>query len=50
MAENERSLTPRINVSVCLFCNLLSLEINVSTIEVFSIDPSNGLAINLDMV
>ena len=50
MSEHDGPTAPLLDVSVHLFLHLFALKLNVGPIEVFGIDPSNGLVIDVYVV
>ena len=50
MAEHDRSAAPLFDVPVHLFLHLLALKLNVSTVEVLGIDPSDGLVVDVNVI
>ena len=50
MSEHDGSTAPLVDVAHHLFLHLLSLETDISTIEVLCINPGDWLAIDFNMV
>ena len=50
MTEHDGPRTPFVDVTLHLLLHLLSLEVNVRTVEVLGIDPCDGLAVDRDIV
>jgi len=50
VAEHDRSTAPLLDVSVHLFLHFLSLEFNISPVEMFGVNPRHRFAVDVDMV
>ena len=50
MTEHDGSTAPFLDVPIHLLLHLLTLEFNIRPIEVFSVNPSHRLVIDVDMV